>query len=246
MEKLVNLGENFFDTTRRIQTLQNKIYPKPEVATEMDKYIQKQVYNVARQEGYQIHFVGYNFVVSSTSSSTKVRMTTDSSMHTENSLSLNEVTKPAPGVVPNLRGILIRSRCRNYFAVYDFKKFFCSVRISEKDSYLRIVCVPFPSFSVAPCSKPTWIFYRDQAIPFRDSASGDYAAWAKAATILDFIKESPIPLQEAIKQAVLEDTYVDNSGVGAGSKEESIELQTEISSFLPKGGLFIKEWECSG
>ena len=44
-EKLANLGENFFGTTQRIQTLHNKIYPKPEVATEMDKYIQEQVYN---------------------------------------------------------------------------------------------------------------------------------------------------------------------------------------------------------
>ena len=123
-------------------------------------------------------------------------------MHTETGLSLNKITKPAPGV------ILIRSRCRNYFAFYDIKKFFRSVRISEKYSYLRIVCVPYPSFSVAPCSKPTWRFYRDQAIPFGDSASGDYAACAKAATILAFIDESPIHLPEAIKQAVLEDIYV--------------------------------------
>ena len=96
----------------------------------MDKYIQEQVNNenyievnpyMARQEGHQVHFVGYNFVVSSTCSSIKVRMTKDSSMPTETGLSLNKITKPAPGVVPKLRGILIRSRCRNYFAVYDIK-----------------------------------------------------------------------------------------------------------------------------
>ena len=50
----------------------------------------------------QLHFVGYNFVVSSTSSSTKVRKTTDSSMRTESGLSLNKVTQPAPGDVPSL------------------------------------------------------------------------------------------------------------------------------------------------
>ena len=60
-----------------------------------------------------------------------------------------------------------------------------------------------------------------------------------------FIKESPIHLQEAIKQAVLEDMYVDDGGVGADSKEDWIVLQTEISSVLQKGGFFIKEWECS-
>ena len=196
----MNLEEKNVGTTRRIQTLHNKIYPKPEVASEMDKYIEEQVNNanfilvdpyMARQEGHQLHFVGYHFMVSYTSSSTKVRMTTDSSMRTETGLSLNKVTKPAPGVVPSLRGILICSRRRNYFVVYDIKKFFCSVRISEKDSYLRTVCVPFPSFSVAPCSKPNWRFYPDQTIPFGDSASGDYAACAKAATVLAFMEESP-------------------------------------------------------
>ena len=108
-EKLNNLGEHFFGTTQRIQTL-HKIYPKPEVATKMDKYIQEQVNNgnyieidtyVARQEGHQLHFVGYNFVVSSTSSSTKVRMTTDSSMRTVTGLSLNEVTNQPLELFPN-------------------------------------------------------------------------------------------------------------------------------------------------
>ena len=99
----------------------------------MDKYIEEHVNKsnyilvdpyMARQEGHKIHFVGYNFVVSSTSSSTKVRMMTDSFMRTETGLSLNEVTKPAHGVVPNLCGILICSRCRKYFAVYNIKFFF--------------------------------------------------------------------------------------------------------------------------
>ena len=118
-ETLENLGENYFVATWRIQTLHSKVYTQPMIAAEIDNYMREQVNNgnyievdihAARQEGHQLHFVGYNFVVSSTSSSTKVRMTTDSSMWTETGLSLNKVTKPAPGIVPSLRGILIRSR----------------------------------------------------------------------------------------------------------------------------------------
>ena len=181
-ENLENLGENYFGATRRTQVLYTKVYPQPRVASEMDKYIKEPVNNsnyieinihAARQEGHQLHFVGYNFVVSSTSSSTKVRMMTNSSMRTETGISLKEVTKPAPGIVPSLRGILIQSRCTNYFAFYYIQKFFRSVRTSVKDSYLRIVCVPFPSFSADLCSLPTWRYYRDQAIPFGNSASGD-------------------------------------------------------------------------
>ena len=86
-----------------------------------------------------ISSTSYNFVVSNTSTSTKVRMTTDSSMHMESGLSLNDVTQPAPGNVPSLMGILMRSRSHPYYAVYDIKKFFRSVITTDKDSFLRIV-----------------------------------------------------------------------------------------------------------
>ena len=59
----------------------------------------------------------YNFIISANSSSTKVRMTTDSSMCSESGLSLSNVTKPAPGDVPSLHGILLLSRCHNFYAV---------------------------------------------------------------------------------------------------------------------------------
>ena len=114
----------------------------------------------ARKEN-QLHFVGYNFMVSATSSSTKVRMTTDSSMKTETGLSLNEVTQLAPGDVPSLQGILMRSRCHPHYAVYKIKKFFRSVRTSNQDSYLRIVCVPSNSFSNPPTPNPSWRYFRD-------------------------------------------------------------------------------------
>ena len=89
--------------------MHNKISDKPQITLEMNEYIQEQIdnrnyVNINIEEAgkeNQLHFVGYNFVVSA-SSSTKVRMTTDSSMKTETGLSLNEVTQPAPEDVPSL------------------------------------------------------------------------------------------------------------------------------------------------
>ena len=225
-------------TTKRIHALHVKISDKPDVTKEIDGYIKEQVDNgnyipinvYEARKKFQLHFVGYNFIVSATSSSTKVRMTTDSSMRSESGLSLNDVTKPAPGDVPSLRGILLHLRCHNFYAVYDIKKFFRSVFTSDKDSYLRIVCVPATSFSSPPPSNPSWIFYRDRAIPFGDIASGDYATCAKAATTLAYIQDSPAILQPAILQAILEDTYIDKGGVGASSVPDIKLLQGERSS----------------
>ena len=251
---LSDLGENLYRAIKRIQSLHAKVYKQPEVAPAIDEYIQSQIDNGNYVEinpddfrgKFQLHFVAYNFVVSSTSSSTKVRLTTDSSMRSETGLSLNDVTQPAPGDVPNIRGILMRSRCHRYYAVYDIMKFFRSVLTSTKDSFLRIMCVPANSFSNPPLPNPTWRYFRDRAIPFGDSASGDYATCAKVATVNTFIQESPPHLQPAIRQATLEDTYIDDGGVGANSMEELTDLQDEIGKILNKGGFQIKSWERSG
>ena len=173
-EKLLKLGENFYRATKRASVLHNKIFPKPDIASGMDQYIYEQVDKGNYVEinpseaclNHQLHFVGYNFVVSSTSFSSKVRMTTDSSTHTESGLSLKGVTKPAPGVVPSLQGILLRSGCHVYFSVFDIKKFFRSVRIES----VRIDSVSLPSFSAKPSPNTSWIFYWDCSIPFGDSA----------------------------------------------------------------------------
>ena len=173
-------------------------------------------------------------------------MTTDSSMRTETGLSLNDVSQPAPGNVPNMRGILLRSRCHPHFAVYDIQKFFRSVLTSTKDSFLRIMCVPSGFFSSAPTPNPTWRYFRDQAIPFGDSVSGDYATCAKVATVKTFISDSPPHLRPTILQAILEDTYIDDGGVGANTPSDLSTLQREIEKLLNKGGFSIKSWEKSG
>ena len=105
---------------------------------------------------------------------------------------------------------------------------------------------PVTPSPLRPAPYPTWTYYRDQAITFGDSASWDYATCAKVAVVKTFIHESPAHLQPIILQAVLEDTYIDDGGVGAGSCSESKVLQVEINNILQKGGFCIKSWECSG
>jgi len=108
------------------------------------------------------------------------------------------------------------------------------------------MCVPSGFFSSAPTPNPTWRYFRDQAIPFGDSASGDYATCTKVATVKTFISDSPPHLQPTILQAILEDTYIDDGGVGANTPSDLSTLQREIEKLLNKGGFSIKSWEKSG
>ena len=52
----------------------------------------------------------------------------------------------------------------------------------------------------------------------------------------------PPHLQLAILQAILEDTYIDDGGVGANSPGDLSTLQQEIEKILNKGGFSIKSW----
>ena len=128
----------------------------------MDLYIKEQVDNdnyipfdlkEACQEKHQLHIVGYNFLDSSTSMSTKVKMTTDSSMKTDRGLSLNKVTKPASGDIPNLHGILNCSRCNNHFSVYNIKDF-----LDQSEFRIKILTselsVSLPSPLLHPSNNP--------------------------------------------------------------------------------------------
>ena len=49
-----------------------------------------------------------------------------------------------------------------------------------------------------------------------------------------------------MRQALLDDTYVDDGGVGADSPELLSELQDKIKKILKKGDFHIKAWESSG
>ena len=44
-ENLVDLGENYCGATKRILTLHNKLSDKPEISSEIDKYMQEQIDN---------------------------------------------------------------------------------------------------------------------------------------------------------------------------------------------------------
>ena len=62
-ENLVNLGENYYGATERIKTLHNKIYDKPEITTELDKYMQEQIDNgttsrsTSKKPGRQTNYI---------------------------------------------------------------------------------------------------------------------------------------------------------------------------------------------
>ena len=65
----------------------------------------------------------------------------------------------------------------------------------------------------------------------------------KATNVLTHLHDVPSELQDTVRQALLDITYIDNGGVGADSLELHSELQDKIGKILKKGDIHIKAWE---
>ena len=55
------------------------------------------------------------------------------------------------------------------------------------------------------------------------------------ATVLSYLPDVPPQLQEAVRHALIDDTYVNDGGVGADSRKLLSKLQIEIDKILKKG-----------
>ena len=91
----------------------------------------------------------YSFVEAPSSSSTKVRVVTDTSARTETGVCLNDVIRDPPGKLQDLRGILLRSRAAEDLVVFDIRQFFRSVKLCTRDSMLRLMWLPVGGFKKA-------------------------------------------------------------------------------------------------
>ena len=68
----------------------------------------------------------------------------------------------------------------------------------------------------------------------------------KATNVLTHLHDVPSELQDTVRQALLNITYIDNGGVGADSLELHSELQDKIGKILKKGDIHIKACESYG
>jgi len=78
-----------------------------------------------------------------------VRVVTDTSARTETGVCLNDVMRDPPGKLQDMRGILLRSRAAKDLVVYDIKQFYRSVKLSMRDSMLRLMWLPVGGFKKA-------------------------------------------------------------------------------------------------
>ena len=252
-EKLKKLGRNETGARRRAEKLAEKIGKNREVALEVDKYVREQLEQSKWEEiqprelmnpTRQYHWTVYNFVVNQGSATTKVRFVTDSSSKTETGISLNEVVQQPPGKIPDMRGIIMRTRAADQLVIYDISKFFRTVYISDKDSDLRLLYLPIGGFeNYNRKEKQEFYTVRERAIPFGDTPACDYSIACKDYIAKRNIKMVEERMREKVLESITKNCYVDDGSLLLDRVDNPKEYQEAVALVLQQGGFRIKGFE---
>ena len=132
------LAENFRLCVGRLNSLWQKLRKDPKLLRDYDKIVQNQleagITEVAQnnQSSGLVHYLPHQPVVTPGKVNTKLRIVYDASAHTSGA-SLNEALFRGLVTLPELCGILLRWRTKNYALVADLEKTFLQVKINKED-----------------------------------------------------------------------------------------------------------------
>ena len=176
------------------------------------------------------YYLPHHAVVRESSSTTKLRVVFDASCKTSSGLSLNDLLLVGPRVQPELFPILIQFRLFQVAICADVEKMFRQIRIHEEDAdWQRILWRDSPDETVKE--------YRLNTVTY-----GTACAPYLSTRILRQLAEDEKEKFPSASRATLRHFYVDDLLSGASTKEEAMQLVTELQEMMKKGGFSLRKW----
>ncbi|GBL61029.1 hypothetical protein AVEN_146726-1, partial [Araneus ventricosus] len=176
------------------------------------------------------YYLPHHAVLRDSSSTTKLRVVFDGSCKTSSGHSLNDCLMVGPCVQPELFPILIQFRVFQVAVCADVEKMFRQIKVHEDDvDWQRILWRNSPEDAIREYRLVT-VTYGTACAPFLSTRTLRQLA-------LDEVKDYPLA-----SKATLCNFYVDDLLGGAGSREEAIQLVTEMQAMMKKGGFHLRKW----
>ena len=215
----------------------------PGIAEKVDEqyqdFIKRGVYSEISEEEDR-NYVGPRYyvtvheVIKEESSSTPVRLVTNSSLKYKG-VCVNDVWKKGPNTLNNMFGVQLRFRCHSVALVCDISKMYHSVKTKPVERHIRRVLYR-PSGQSGEIK-----IYGTNTVQF-----GDRPAAAIATIAVKKTAELYKPWNPKAAQRIIEDSYVDDIATGEDDVESVKELQSGIEAILEKGGFKLKGFVMSG
>ena len=191
-----------------------------------------------------VHYVSLQHVPKPESTTTPLRIVSNSSLSDRNGISLNSILMKGPNVLSNQFDILSRWRSYEEGFCSDLTKAYFSMKTGEVEKHLRRVVWRFGDTSAA------WRQFAFQTVSFGDKPAGVYLDIVVNKTADLFQEIDP----EAAKK-IKKDRYVDDLATGGsstsvqrfkGNELDDYKTDGTVSQILGRGSLNLKAIVTSG
>lgn len=235
------LGDSFYSAQKRFFSLERKFGRDPLYFEQYRDFISEYIelkhakvvpLSQVTNDQKLRYFFPHHAVVREDKSTTKLRVVFDGSARTTSGLSLNDIMWKGYQVQPNLFDILCRFRTFRYVFTADIEKMFRQIIINPQQTFLlNILWRDSPSQPLQSIELST-VTYGTNCAPFLAT---------RVLREIGEINKSSFPLAS---QALLEQTYIDDTLVGSETLNDLYELHSELVSLLSSHGFSLHKF-CS-
>ena len=190
----------------------------------------------------QQHYLPVNHVFNESSTSTPVRIVTDSSFTDENGLSLNMAQMKGENNIGNLRQTLLLVRFSPILAAGDLSKFYHSFALTPQDQSLRRILIPRDWTDTNSELEELY----EATMPFGDQNAGSLAVIGRIKNAERNSQDFDPQMQEKILQIYSSHAYVDDVFGYCDPAESIDEVTNALTIVAERGGFKFKEWIKSG
>ncbi|XP_055522910.1 uncharacterized protein LOC129717092 [Wyeomyia smithii] len=231
------VGDSKSMARQRFNLLERRLELNPELKEEyhtfMAEYLSLEHMRLVRGDDRQppkACYLPHHPVVKETSTTTKVRVVFDASAKTSTGSSLNEALLVGPVVQDDLLSIILRFRTFPVALVGDIAKMYRQILLHPDDTpYQRIL----------------WRFNSMEPVETYELMTVTYGLAPSSFLATRTLKQLAADEGNAYplgKAALQKSFYVDDFIGGAESVAEAIQLRTELSELLAKGGFPLRKW----
>lgn len=176
------------------------------------------------------YFIPHHAVYRPDDGASKIRVVFDASARCHNGSSLNDCLLTGPKLQQDITDILTRFRIYHHAFTTDICKMYRQIRVlPEYRKYQHIIWRASPHDKLVEYELNT-VNYGVNCAPFL------------ALRTLRAIASEDCAEAELVRQALTQQTYVDDICVGADDIDGALRLQSNLISILVKSGLELKKW----
>ncbi|KAK6750874.1 hypothetical protein RB195_002690 [Necator americanus] len=237
------LADNKMLALKRLQSQYRSFQTKPTLwktytATFTDYLEQGIIEEVDEHQfdDHRVYYIPHQAVIKETSATTKLRVVFDASSHYRGAPSLNDCLHSGPAILPDMVGILLRSRLTPYLLIADVEKAFLQICLqrNQRDA-TRFLWLRNPNL---PPTADNLRIFRFTRVPFGITAS----PFLLAASILYYLHLEPSkPLHKEIEDNI----YVDNILLSALSERQAIKKYRSSKSLFNSMHMNLREFLCN-